>query len=176
MAAPPDVVLVYAPDETKRRSITTALRDRWSVRTATTPEAAASSLDETIAVVVGTDGTSIEDPRTNSPSECDHIQLLWLASSEAEVPASGGNVLADDVSADALRQTVARLHRRARYDRLLTTCYELSRARSEAKADESASAEDIAAGDRELESVQRDLDELTAELNDVEAFDVALDE
>ncbi|WP_181687239.1 hypothetical protein [Halorhabdus salina] len=175
MAAPPDVVLVYVPDKTKRRSITTALRDRWSVRTAASLDAATTSLDETIAVVVvgGDDSTAIEHALTNSPNECDHIQVLWLGSNEADIAASAVKVLAEDVTAAELQQTVARLHQRARYNRLLTTCYELSRARSEAKADGLSDAVDT--HDQTLESVQRELDDLAADIDDIDAFDVALE-
>jgi hypothetical protein len=178
MAAPPDVVLVYSPEEAKRRSITTALRDRWSVRTAASPEAAISSLDETIAVVVveGDDSSVVENAVTDGENDNDHTQLLWLGSTGADIATSAEAVLPADSARVNVQDTVDRLHRRARFDRLLTACYELSRARSEAKADESASADDVAAYDRKLDSVQRKLNDLATKLDDVDAFDVALNE
>lgn len=172
MVATQDVVLVSSADEKRRRSITSALRARWPVRTASDSRAIDASLDASIGVVV-IDSDTLDRAATAlqaGDAERTFYQVLCLGHSNHSLREQADAVLDSDVSREPLQTAVERLQARARYDRLLTTFYEL------------ASVEDgldgaskrASAREEELVAVKRELDEVAAQLDDADAFDVAL--
>lgn len=162
-----DAVLVVAPDEGTQSSVTSALRDHWPVRTATTAPAGRESLDESVAVVVLVD--ALEDPTAllgTTPERLGAVQVLWIGDPDASIEEAVDATVDPERIADRSRHVVDRLQRRARYDRLLTRFYELARAR---ESDEGATPSDA-----EMNSLKRELDELVADLDDEDAFEIAL--
>ncbi|WP_135662442.1 hypothetical protein [Halorhabdus rudnickae] len=175
MPSTQDAVLVASPEEKRRLSITSILRDHWPVRIATTLDSALDSLDASIAVTVIDE--SMEGPPSDlfvaRASDELSFQILWLGSSDGSVAGRADAVLDLDRIEDASRKIVERLQRRARYDRLLTRFYEL--ARRHERNDEKATADgEPTATDAELDSLKRELDAVVAELDDEDAFEVAL--
>ncbi|WP_136688100.1 hypothetical protein [Halorhabdus amylolytica] len=175
MASTQDAVLVASPEEEQRLSITSVLRDHWPVRIATTLDGALDSLDDSIAVTV------IDESIEGAPSDLFaarlenelSFQILWLGASEGPFADRAEAVLDPARVEDQSLTIVDRLQRRARYDRLLTRFYELARRRG--RDDEESTAEGKpAATDAELDSLKRELDEIVAELDDEDAFEVAL--
>lgn len=173
MTAAPDVVLVSSSDEKQRRLITNALRDRLPVRTATGAETTVASLDASIAVVA-VDATTVDlsAGALDTDDKRTFYQVLWLDSSAETTVEQVDTVLDRDASGEAVRTAVERLQLRARYDWLLTTFYELA-----AAEDSTAPASDTEHDrEQELEAIKRELDRVAAQLDDSDAFDIALDE
>jgi|GEM_PF-3153201 len=173
MTAAPDVVLVSSSDEKQRRLITNALRDRLPVRTATGAETTVASLDDSIAVVA-VDATTVDlsAGALDTDDKRTFYQVLWLDSAAETTVEQVDAVLDRDASGEAIRTTVERLQLRARYDWLLTTFYELA-----AVGESTDTASDTARDrEQELEAIKRELDRVAAQLDDSDAFDIALDE
>ncbi|MFW6017614.1 MAG: hypothetical protein ACOCPX_02200 [Halapricum sp.] len=173
MTAVPDVVLVSSSDEKLRRLITDGLRDHFPVRTATDAETTTTSLDTDIAVVVidaATVDLSVDSLDTDEKRT--FYQLLWLTD-DTETGAEQADAVRDrDAPSEAVRTTVERLQLRARYDRLLTTFYE--RAAGEDGTGDASDPE--RSREHALRAIKRELDRVAAQLDDSDAFDVALDE
>ena len=175
MASTQDAVLVASPEEERRLSITSVLRDHWPVRIATTLDGALDSLDESIAVIV------IDESIEEAPSDLfaarledeRSFQILWLGTSDGPFVDRAEAVLDPARVEDQSLTIVDRLQRRARYDRLLTRFYELARVRGRDEEKATAEGKPVAT-DVELDSLKRELDEIVAELDDEDAFEVAL--
>mgnify|MGYP000580873270 CR=1 FL=1 len=168
MTAAPDVVLVSSSDENQRRLITNALRDRLPVRTATGAESTVASLDASIAVVV-IDGATVDlsVDALDTDDERTFYQILWLDSSGAAPTERADAVFDRAVSRETIWTTVERLQLRARYDRLLTTFYELAAAEER--------TDTVHDREQKLDAVKDQLDRVAARLDDRDAFDIALD-
>jgi len=169
-----DVVLVASPAEETRGSIASPLRDRWPVRTAPTLAAALDSLDESIAVVVldDFDGSSRDLFRTRTDADLS-FQVLWLGDPDAPTADYADAVVPSDRIERVAGSTVERLQLRARYDRLLTRFYELAHRRGEPEGESTGEGGRVRT-DAELAALKRTLDDLVAELDDEDAFEVAL--
>ncbi|MFB6201546.1 MAG: hypothetical protein ABEI98_06015 [Halorhabdus sp.] len=165
-----DAVVVASPREDVQSSITSVLRDHWPVRTATTVDRAIDSLDDAVSVLV------IDQAFGDGLSACfdrldDDRFLQVLVLKRVDAPAvERADAISDSDRLDGhVRETVARLNRRARYDRLLTRFYELARTRAgDERSDRSAPTE------TELATLKRELDDLVARLDDHDAFEMAL--
>jgi len=96
-------------------------------------------------------------------------QVLQLGTSMDPNAGRADAVLTHAAETDTICSTVDRLQRRARYNRLLSRFYSLSRARSE-RASENGTDQSA----QEIADIKCELDELAAALDDEDLFDAAL--
>ncbi|MFB6129096.1 MAG: hypothetical protein ABEJ47_04960 [Halorhabdus sp.] len=176
--APNEVVLLSSPDEDLLSSLTTALRDRWPVRTATTSQETETSLDDTVAVVILDAMLSLSsaDLAAMIDEESSHAQILRFGGSDDPVTGIVDAAIPRNVDEDTVRVTVERLQTRARYDRLLSQFYSLARSRGELAEETATSETKLDGSTRDLDELKRELDEVATRLDDEDAFDVALEE
>lgn len=170
--APIQAVLVSSPDEDVVSSLTATLRDHWPVRTATTAQETETSLDESVTVVVfepAFESLSLDDLATVVETSSPDAQLLQYGASADPTAETADAVLTQVDETEPIRSTVERLQRRVRYLRLLSRFYAL--ARSQSQRDTADQTEEQST---ELAEIKRELDELAAELDDEDLFDVAL--
>lgn len=170
--APIQAVLVSSPDADVVASLAATLRDHWPVRTATTARKTETSLDDTVTVVVfdpAFDSLSLDDLTAMVNEGSPDAQLLQFGTSPDRQAGGADAVLPDAADEERLRSTVGRLQRRARYSRLLSRFYSIARSRSDGTTPETSDDPS-----RELSDIKRELDELAAELDDEDLFDVAL--
>jgi len=170
--APIQAVLVSSPDEDVVSSLTATLRDRWPTRTATSPDETTRSLDENVTVVVfdtAFEGVSLDDLAAMTAEQSPDAQVLQLGTSMDPNAGRADAVLTHAAETDTICSTVDRLQRRARYNRLLSRFYSLSRARSER-----ASENETDQSTQEIADIKCELDELAAALDDEDLFDAAL--
>lgn len=174
-----DVILVCVADDDLRHSVTQSLRDEWPVRTAHDEAEADNSLDEAVAVVVldlTDDAFDVDrtlERRKEGGLSFETAALVDISPNRLMGKRFEGYVRKPP-SMDVLQATVDRLQRRARYDRLLQRYYTLSNEYAsvidDGHPDELAQLQDRLVGLRDR------LDAVADDLNDVDAFDVALED
>lgn len=169
-----DVVLVSVADADRSRRITATLREEWPVRTAHGERELTASLDQDVAVLV-VDGveTDLLDAALRHREEQDlSFEVAGLVAADAAADDRLDARLEIPVATSDLRETVERLHRRARYDRLLDRYYGL--AERYADLSDGGDAEDCVRVQSRLADLRDRIDRLACDLDDADAFDVAL--
>lgn len=170
-----DVVLVSVSEADRNRRITAALREEWPVRTAHDERGLTASLDRDVAVLVvdGAEATDELDAALRHRDERGlYFEAVGLVPADAAADDRLDARLETPVAAPALRETVDRLHRRSRYDRLLDRYYEL--AERYADLSDGGDAEDRVRVQSRLADLRERIDRLARDLDDADAFDVAL--
>jgi len=175
-----DVVLVCIGSDDLRQQITTTLRAQWPVRTACDDWAVAESLDEAVSVVVfDLDDDAFEIDSAVDRRDQDGISFEMAAL--VDDPSRWSDERLDGyvrkpVSDDDLRATVERLNRRVQYDRLLGRYYAVANEYAEEASATHHDPSELARLKERLFTMRKRLDEIADELEDVDAFDVALGE
>ena len=173
MAATPEVVLISTPDETTSQSLKTTLHQKWPVKTAGSTERTRACLDDSIAVFVLDEAflDPLGDILATRGGDAASFQILWLGNANTPFAQRADGVLDPDRIDSRAQAVVERLQQRARYDRLLTRFYELARERGHNAATTDTVDSDL---ESELDSLKRQLDELAADLEDEDVFEIAL--
>lgn len=169
-----DVVLVSVADADRSRRITAALREEWPVRTAHGERELTASLDQDVAVLVvdGAEATDELDAAIRHRDEQDlSFEVAGLVAADAAADDRLDACLEMPVATPDLRETVERLHRRARYDRLLDRYYGL--AERYADLSDGGDSEDRVRVQSRLADLRERIDRLARDLDDADAFDVA---
>jgi len=175
-----DVVLVCIGSDDLRQQITTTLRAQWPVRTACDDWTVAESLDESVSVVVfDLDDDAFEIDSAVDQRDQDGISFEMAAL--VDDPSRWSDERLDGyvrkpVSDDDLRATVERLNRRVQYDRLLGRYYAVANEYAEEASATHHDPSELARLKERLFTMRKRLDEIADELEDVDAFDVALGE
>ncbi|WP_225333280.1 DNA-binding response regulator [Halomicrobium urmianum] len=169
-----DVVLVSVADPDRSRRITAALREEWPVRTARDEREQSASLDRDVSVLVvgGVETDTLDAALRHRDEQGLHFEVAGLVAADAAADDRLDARLETPVAAPDLRETVERLHRRARYDRLLDRYYGL--AEHYADLSDGGDAADRVRVQSRLADLRERIDRLACDLDDADAFDVAL--
>lgn len=145
-AATSDPVVLVVDDEPELASLfATWLDDQWTARVAHDGEEALSRIDEEVAVVLldrrmpGTSGDEVLGTIRERGYDCPVIMVTAIDPDFDIIEMGFDDYLLKPVSADELKETVERVHRRSEYDEIMREYYSLASKRAVLQTEKSCS-------------------------------------
>lgn len=145
-AATSDPVVLVVDDEPELASLfATWLDDGWTARVAHDGEEALSRIDEEVAVVLldrrmpGTSGDEVLGTIRERGYDCPVIMVTAIDPDFDIIEMGFDDYLLKPVSADELKETVERVHRRSEYDEIMREYYSLASKRAVLQTEKSCS-------------------------------------